>query len=110
MYLNCKTYFSFHYGTFSTEELVKTAEENGVKALALTNINSTADLWDFVEFCQQSGIKPVAGTEIRNDSQLLYLLIAKNNSGVLAINKFLSNHIQSATPFPERPALKDELF
>ncbi len=37
MYLNCKTYFSFKYGTFSTEDLVKTAVDKGVTALALTN-------------------------------------------------------------------------
>jgi DNA polymerase III alpha subunit len=110
LYLNCKTYFSFHYGTFSTEELVKAAEENGVKALALTNINSTADLWDFVELCQQSGIKPVAGAEIRNDSTFLYVLIAKNNAGLLFINRFLSQHIQSATPFPARPESIDDVF
>src|SRR5437762_11576294 len=41
MYLNCKTYFSFRYGTFATEELVKTAADLGITALGLTNINST---------------------------------------------------------------------
>ena len=47
MYLNCKTYYSFRYGTMSTEELVTTAVDKGVSTLALTNINSTCDVWEF---------------------------------------------------------------
>ena len=65
MYLNCKTYYSFKYGLFSTEELVKTAVDKGVQAMALTNINTTYDLWDFVKHCAAAGIKPIAGVEIR---------------------------------------------
>ena len=53
MYLNCKTYFSFRYGTFSSKELVKAAVDNGVTALALTNINSTCAICDFVKYCRE---------------------------------------------------------
>jgi DNA polymerase-3 subunit alpha len=53
MYLNCKTYFSYRYGTLGTEELVTLATENGANALALTNINNTSDVWDFVDFCKR---------------------------------------------------------
>ena len=56
MYLNCKTYYSFRYGTFSTAGLVETAVNNGVTALALTNINTTCDLWEFVKLCRENGI------------------------------------------------------
>lgn len=49
--LNCKIYFSFHYGTFSTRELVETEVDKGVTALAITNINSTCDVWEFVKVC-----------------------------------------------------------
>ena len=80
------------YGTYSTEELVNTAIEQGVDMLALTNINGTYDCWDFVNFCQQKNIKPVVGTEIRNDDDLLYILLAKNNNGLKAINEYLSYH------------------
>src|SRR4051812_2382268 len=58
MYL-CKTYFSFKYGTFSTEEVVKAGVEAGLSSMALTNINSTCDAWDFVQFCREQGIRPV---------------------------------------------------
>jgi DNA polymerase-3 subunit alpha len=104
MYLNCKTYFSLRYGTYSTEELVNTAIEQGVDRLALTNINGTYDCWDFVNFCQQKNIKPVVGTEIRNDDTLLYILLAKNNNGFKAINDYLSHHLQHKKNFPDAPA------
>ena len=110
MYLNCKTYFSFLYGTYSTEELVKAAVENGVTTLALTNINNTCDMWDFVDFCREQNIKPVAGTEIRNGSELLYILLAKNNKGFQLINRFLSEHLHEKKSFPERPAFSEDIY
>ena len=100
MYLNCKTNFSFRYGTCSTAELVTRAVDLGIHALALTNINSTSDLWDFVQTCEKNSIKPVPGVEIRNGDEFLYILLAVNNSGITWINRFLSIHLQSNTPFP----------
>ena len=101
MYINCKTYFSFHYGTFTTEELVKAGVEAGATELALTNINSTCDAWDFVQYCQQQHIKPILGAEIRNGHQLLYILLAKNNRGFQWINEFLSGYLLAKNDFPE---------
>ena len=101
MYLNCKTYFSFRYGTFSTKELVQAASERGVTALALTNINTTCDVWDFVKYCREEGIKPIAGSEIRDieSGQLLYILIAANNKGMAWINEFISDHLLNKREF-----------
>src|SRR5450432_2018691 len=107
MYLNCKTYFSFRYGTFGTEELVKQAGIRGITQLALTNINNTCDTWDFVDFCIQEGIKPITGSEIRNGSEFLYILLAKNNNGFEQLNRFISEHLQEEKPFPKRPDLND---
>jgi DNA-directed DNA polymerase III PolC len=104
MYLNCKTYFSFRYGTFSTEELVKEGAEAGATSLALTNINNTCDAWDFVQFCTDHKIKPIVGAEIQNDNRLLYILLAANSNGLRWINEFLSKHLLEAKPFPEKTA------
>ncbi|MGN6400690.1 MAG: DNA polymerase III subunit alpha [Flavisolibacter sp.] len=101
MYLNCKTYYSFRYGTFSTEELVNTAVDKGVSSLALTNINSTCDEWEFVKLCKDAGIKPILGAEVRNDNKLLYILIAANSKGLSQIHQFLSEHLMAKKPFPE---------
>jgi DNA polymerase III alpha subunit len=100
MYINCKTYYSFRYGTFSTEELVLTAVEKGVPSLTLTNINSTCDLWDFVRLCNEHHIKPVPGVEVRNDHTFLYLLLARNLDGLQFIHEFLSEHLVAKKPFP----------
>lgn len=102
MFLNCKTWFSFHYGTYPTKDLVERAQQLGVKAMALTNINSTADCWDFVLKCREVGIKPILGVEVRNENQLCYILLAKNNAGLLLIHRFLSEYKQRKMPFPER--------
>lgn len=103
MYLNCKTYFSFKYGTFSTEELVSTALDKGVTTMALTNIHSTYDAWDFVKLCREKGIKPIVGAEIRNDRELCYTLIAANNEGLTWIHSFLSEHLIGKKTFPPLP-------
>ncbi len=110
MFLNCKTWFSLRYGTIKTEALVGLAAAHGAKALALTNINNTTDLWDFVAYCQAQNIKPIAGVEVRNDHNFLYILLAKNNEGLYQIHKFLSHHLQSKTPFPSTPALDENVF
>ncbi len=107
MYLNCKTYFSFRYGTYGTEELVKHAAGLGISQLALTNINNTCDAWDFVDYCVQNRIKPVLGAEIRNGSDLCYVLLAKNNNGFEEMNRFISIHLQEKKPFPKRPDLNE---
>ncbi|WP_090104179.1 DNA polymerase III subunit alpha [Chitinophaga sp. CF118] len=110
MYLNCKTFFSYRYGTFSTEGLVNAAVEAGATSVALTNINNTADAWDFVDFCRQADINPILGTEIRNGDLLCYLLIAKNNTGFLHINRFLTEYLHLKKDFPERPVIDENVW
>jgi DNA polymerase-3 subunit alpha len=110
MYLNCKTWFSLRYGTIKSERLVELAAENAATTIALTNINTTADLWDFVDYCNQKNIKPVAGTEIRNDNRFMYILLAKNNKGLYRIHCFLSTHLQQKTDFPERPVFEADVY
>jgi len=107
MYLNCKTYFSFRYGTYGTEELVKHAASLGIKRFALTNINNTCDAWDFVDYCEKNKIEPVLGSEIRNGNDICYILLAKNNKGFEQINRFISEHQKDETAFPKRPDLQD---
>jgi DNA polymerase-3 subunit alpha len=107
MYLNCKTYFSYRYGTLSTEELVSAGAAAGATALALTNINSTADAWDFYDFCGARGIRPILGTEVRNGDGYCYVLLARDLGGFEGINRFLSKYLQAGKPFPMRPAAED---
>lgn len=104
MYLNCKTYFSLRYGTYSTEELVNTAVEMGITTMAITNINNSSDAWDFYNFCINNNIKPILGAEIRNQNKVCFILLAANLEGFENINAFLSYYLQAGIPFPEDAA------
>ncbi|ASZ14599.1 DNA polymerase III subunit alpha [Chitinophaga pendula] len=110
MYLNCKTYFSLRYGTIDTEILVKTARDHGITSLALTNINITSDTWSFVQHCQRYNIKPILGLECRNGHTFRYILLARDMEGWLHINQFLSHHLHTDTPYPERAPLLPGTF
>lgn len=68
--------------------------------MALTNINSTCDVWEFVKLAQEAGIRPIAGAEIHNEDQLLYILMAANNKGLAWIHNFLSEYLIEKKAFP----------
>lgn len=78
------------------------AAERGITSLALTNINSTCDNWDFVSYCEEAGIKPITGVEIRNGDECCYILLAASNRGLSWIHRFLSDHLMNERPFPIR--------
>lgn len=99
MYLNVKSYNSLCYGTISIESLVEQASRRHIPALALTDINNTMGIVDFVFECKKYGIKPIAGCEFRNGDELLYIAIAINNEGFREINETLTQHNISKTPY-----------
>ncbi len=90
MYLNCHSYYSLRYGTFPVEELVKRARQLGVKALALTDINNSSGMIDFVKACNDEGLKPIGGMEFRDEDTLLFIGIARNNEGFRELNEYRS--------------------
>ncbi len=61
-------------------------------AMALTDINNSTGMMEFIAVCREKGIKPIAGIEFRRDDQLLYTGLAKNNEGFRELNEFLSEH------------------
>ncbi|HTX89531.1 MAG TPA: DNA polymerase III subunit alpha [Bacteroidales bacterium] len=103
MYLNCHSYYSLRYGTIPVEKLVEEAVRCHVPALALTDINNTTGIMDFVKSCRENGIRPIAGIEFRRGDELLYTGLAKNNEGFRELNEFLSYHTIRNQPLPEKP-------
>jgi DNA polymerase-3 subunit alpha len=99
MYLNVRSYYSLCFGTVSIENLVEQACRMHIPALALTDINNTSGIIDFVFECKKYGIKPIAGCEFRNGGELLYIAIARNNEGFREINETLTQHNVSKTPY-----------
>ena len=99
MYLNVRSYNSLCYGTVSIENLVEQACRLHIPAMALTDINTTMGIIDFVCECKKQGIKPMAGCEFRNGDELLYIAIARNNEGFREINETLTKHNVSKLPY-----------
>ncbi len=101
MYINCHSYYSLRYGTLSIDRLVESAKAMGIKTLALTDINNSTGIMDFVKICKENGIRPIAGIEFRNGDRLLYTGLAKNNQGFMELNDFLSYHTINNIPLPD---------
>ncbi len=91
MFLNCHTFHSLRYGTLSVQELVKQASYFGVKELVLTDINTITAIYEFKKECENLGIKPIVGVEIRKENELFYIAIAKDFSRIGEINQMLTD-------------------
>ncbi|OYT14715.1 MAG: hypothetical protein B7C24_16900, partial [Bacteroidetes bacterium 4572_77] len=52
--------------------LIKKAKSLGMDKLALTDINNTTGLPDFIKAAKEANIKPIAGVDVRNSNQFLY--------------------------------------
>lgn len=92
MYINCHSYHSLRYGTISLEELVLQAKASNVTALALTDINTVTGIYDFLKECLKAGVKPLVGMEIRIGNNLLYITLAKKQSGIGEMCRLLTQH------------------
>lgn len=108
MLLNCHTYYSFHYGTYSVEGLINELAAKGYDTFALTDINNTSACLDTIRLCRKAeGIKPVVGIDFRNGVKQQYVGLAINNEGFTALNRHLSAHLDSKQDFgPIAPELK----
>jgi DNA polymerase-3 subunit alpha len=99
MLLNCHTYYSFCYGTFSVEELMSEVHHNGYTEFVLTDINNTSAVLDTIRQANQLGIKPIVGIDFRNSAQQQYVGIARNNEGFKELNEHLSAHLHQDKQF-----------
>lgn len=97
----CHSYYSLLYGTMRLDQLVEKAEERGISALVITDINNTSVCLDFVKACRSKCIHPVCGVECRNGDTWLYTCIARNNEGFREINEMLSLCNMEEKPLPE---------
>ncbi|MEM6644543.1 MAG: DNA polymerase III subunit alpha [Bacteroidota bacterium] len=102
MYLNCHSYYSLRYGTISVENLVSEAQKCRLDYLALTDINVTTGVFDFVKACKEHKIKPIVGCEFRKGDRLLYVGLAKNQEGLRELNELLTKTNLSEMPLPHQ--------
>jgi DNA polymerase-3 subunit alpha len=125
MYLNCHTGFSFHYGTLPVEMLFNEARRCGIHHLALTEINNTTSYLEMLRLCARHApaengltrlgaipyeLRLAVGIEFRKENELLYITLAKNNTGFEEINRFLSYHNRTGKPLPPRAPAFTQAF
>ena len=109
MFINNHSYFSLRYGTVAPESILKMAQKQGIKTLALTDINNTSASLDFVRMAPKYNIKPVLGVDFRNNGIQKFIILAQNNNGFQQINTYLSHFTSTQIcDIPERAkTLKD---
>ncbi|MFZ5970544.1 MAG: DNA polymerase III subunit alpha [Bacteroidota bacterium] len=105
MYLNCHTGYSFQYGTLSIAALFEEARRCGIHQLALTEINNTASYIELLRLVEENKaqangltsfgkiphhLQVIVGMELRNDNDLCFLALARNNRGFETINRFFA--------------------
>jgi DNA polymerase-3 subunit alpha len=110
MYLNCHSYYSLRYGTFSEEALLQLAIENNVACIALTDINNTSACMNFVQQAKKRNIKPIIGVDFRNGNTQQFVALAKSNTGFKNINHYLSSFLESKTTIPEKPTYLEGVY
>ncbi|PWH86948.1 DNA polymerase III subunit alpha [Brumimicrobium oceani] len=110
MYINCHTYYSLRYGTFSEIELLHLAIDNGMNSIALTDINNTSACMNFIQEAKKLNIKPVIGVDFRNGNKQQFVALSKSNTGFENINRYLSSFLESKTAIPEKPKKLEDVF
>ena len=62
--LHCHSYYSFHDGASSLEELLLKAQELGYQSLALTDHNNLCGAMRFAQLTRSLGIHGITGAEL----------------------------------------------
>lgn len=110
MYLNVHSQYSLRFGTMSIPALVEEAAARGINQMALTDINNSTGVMEFMRECDQKGIKPIGGIEFTKEKKLLYIGLARNREGMKELNDFLSEHNLEKKELPERAALFENAY
>lgn len=76
------------------------AKEQGYELLALTDINCTSGVYDFLRSCDTVGIHPVIGIDFRQQGIQQFIALAKNREGFREMNELLSYCNRTKEPIP----------
>ena len=99
MLLNCHSYYSLRYGTFSEEALVDLAIEQGYSSVGLTDINTTSGILSFLRYARRKQIKGIVGIDFRHGTSCQFVGIAPNEEAYFELNSFLAKHLQDNERF-----------
>ena len=102
MLWNIHSYYSLRYGILSIEQLVDGLKQRGYATAVLTDINNSTGALGFIKACKEADIRGLTGVEFRNGDELLYIGIAKNESGFKELNELLTTANKNKTSLPQR--------
>jgi DNA-directed DNA polymerase III PolC len=105
MILNAHSYYSLRYGVVSNEELILSAIEYGYDTIAITDINNSSGVLEFVKIALEKGVKPIVGMEFRKEDELLFIALARNNEGFKEVNDLLTNYNLYGIEISTKPVL-----
>lgn len=106
--LNLHSCYSLRYGVLSPSDLAEWIALSGYSRVALTDINNTSAVLGYIRLMQQKNLPAIVGIDFRNDNHCCFVAIARTHEGYMAINRLLSTHTHSDTPFPARaPEMPD---
>jgi error-prone DNA polymerase len=110
--INLHSHFSLLYGVHSPEALLQRLAKQGITQAALTDINSSSGMADWLRLAAQFNIHAAVGIDFREIRgpyrRLLFLALAKNNEGLSQINALLSEHLCLGLGIPKRPNTLDQ--
>src|SRR4030042_1494548 len=106
--LHCHSYYSFHDGASSLEELMVRAKDLGYHALAVTDHNNLCGAMCYTHLCKSLEMHGITGAEITLENGLHLTLLARDGEGY----KNLCRLITAAQNSGERndPALSPALL
>ena len=106
MYLNVHSWHSFKYGTLSPINLWKECRSLGIRKIIVTEINNTTSYVEMLRIAGENkneyALEIAVGMEFRQDRQLRFIALAKNNEGFAEINRYRSYLNNESLTVPSR--------
>lgn len=100
--LNNHSYYSLRYGILTVENIIEFYLQNESDVVALTEINSTTTLHDFLRLTKKNNTNALWGIDFRNEAKQMFVAYAKNTFGVNELATFLSDHLHHKKDFEQR--------
>lgn len=112
MLLNTHTYYSYKFGTWKPEALLKRAVEYGYSNICITDINSTSAVLECMRLAKANevNIRVYPGIDFRNSAQQLFVALPKNNRGFETINSYLSAFLHEKKEIPPIAPSWEDVF
>ena len=102
--LHCHSYYSFHDGASSLEELLLRAKELGYRALAVTDHDNLCGAMRFAQLAKSLGMQGIIGAEITLKGGYHLTLLARNRQGYRNLCRLITAaHASGSRNQPELP-------